>query len=1189
MKIKKFSRIIFIVTGTLISLQFIVCGKENGADKQKAVDMITARTMGLAYLEENKLPEAEKAFKQLIEIAPQEALGMANLGIVYIRMGNYEQAELNLQKALRLEPNDPEIQLNLAEIFLLTNRKKEAIQLLENSLNHNPNHIRTLFKLGQNFSRSEVLEKRKQGETMLDKVVAFLPANIAARLELIDLLLRNNKADSGLAHMEELRKQMPEFPAAANEFYDTSLQFMQQNNATKALPPFNIFKNIIKPTPLFRAGTDELTGMSGPLIGTPVVTFRKDLSLSTQSDQIVLETMKFTDVTSDAGLDVIPQLSINPSIPDHKPYTLAVADVDGDGTQDLYVSGWDKKNVRFMLWNDFGKYKNGINETGINHQGKDLQAIFADYDNDGYLDLYLVNDRKNVLYYHYKPRKFRDQALSAGVSGKGLGQAACFADFDHDGDLDIYQANSNQNQFFRNNLDGTFTEDSKRMGVAGNNTPSGETILGDFDDDGDLDFFVLNKDKASYLYTNLRQGRFADISAKSGLSTEEGTKHAVAGDYNNDGRLDLFILPQKDQSIKIFTNIDGNHFEEDNRSTEMKSILDRLNCQYVELFDFDNDGYLDLLITGEPKEQSSQNEKVLLFHNDGKGIFSDASHILPDHLPAGYQIVTADYNEDGDLDIYLSGYNGKIYLLRNDGGNANHYLKVQLVGLRTGSGKNNYFGIGAKVEVKSGDLYQSCFVSKPVSHFGLGSRAKADIVRVLWTNGVPQNLFEPGSDQALLEKQILKGSCPFLYAWNGEKFEFVTDVLWRSALGMPLGIMGGETAYAFPDPSEDYFKIPGDQLKEKDGKYLLQLTAELWETAYFDQVKLLVVDHPDSSEIYIDERFTPPPFPQLKIHKVNQKKYPVSIVDERGNDLRHLTDRKDNVYISNLRSDRHQGITHLHDLIIDLGPHNDNDPILLFLNGWLFPTDASINVAISQSNHTAVYPPLVQVKNHKGQWQTVMNNVSFPMGKNKTLILDLTNKFLTEDFQVRIRTTMQIYWDYIFYTTGYSDSPHQIQTLIPESADLHYRGFSRMYRKGGRYGPFWFDYSNVTKEPLWRDLVGYYTRYGEVRDLLTEQDSKYIITNAGDEISLEFDAGVVPKLKPGWKRDYIIYTNGWLKDGDLNTASGQTVEPLPFRGMSKYPYGNDETYPQNEEYKEYLETYNTRKVSTERLHNYLKN
>ena len=129
----------------------------------------------------------------------------------------------------------------------------------------------------------------------------------------------------------------------------------------------------------------------------------------------------------------------------------------------------------------------------------------------------------------------------------------------------------------------------------------------------------------------------------------------------------------------------------------------------------------------------------------------------------------------------------------------------------------------------------------------------------------------------------------------------------------------------------------------------------------------------------------------------------------------------------------------------------------------------------------------------------------------------------------------------------------------------------------------WFDYHDVSKEPMWRDLVGYYTRYGDVRELLFEPDSKYIITNAGDEITLEFDATRVPDLPPGWARDFIIYTNGWLKDGDLNTARGQTVEPLPFRGMSRYPYGSDESYPGDDDHRLYLKKYNTRKVTTDKL------
>jgi hypothetical protein len=136
-----------------------------------------------------------------------------------------------------------------------------------------------------------------------------------------------------------------------------------------------------------------------------------------------------------------------------------------------------------------------------------------------------------------------------------------------------------------------------------------------------------------------------------------------------------------------------------------------------------------------------------------------------------------------------------------------------------------------------------------------------------------------------------------------------------------------------------------------------------------------------------------------------------------------------------------------------------------------------------------------------------------------------------------------------------------------------------MYRKGGRYGPHWFDYSDVSTEPKWIDLEGYYTRFGDVTELLLAPDSKYVILNAGDEVSLEFDAASLPVLSEGWTRDYLVYSTGWLKDGDLNTATGQTVSPLPFHGMSQYPYGPDVSYPGDAEHQQYLRDYNTRKVT----------
>jgi len=257
----------------------------------------------------------------------------------------------------------------------------------------------------------------------------------------------------------------------------------------------------------------------------------------------------------------------------------------------------------------------------------------------------------------------------------------------------------------------------------------------------------------------------------------------------------------------------------------------------------------------------------------------------------------------------------------------------------------------------------------------------------------------------------------------------------------------------------------------------------------------------------------------------------------------------------------------------------------LYLNGWLYPTDASINVALSQSEQLKVVTPYLQVLDKDGNWQTVIENLSFPTGKNKTIVVDLTNKFLSANSLVRIRTNMEIYWDYIFYTIDDPNVEIRQTILQPVEADLHYRGFSRLYRKGGRYGPHWFDYKDVTTGQKWRDLIRTYTRFGDVQPLLLESDDLYIIMNSGDELTVKFDAATAPELMPGWSRDFLIFTDGWIKDGDLNTAYGKTVEPLPFHGMSSYPFGPNDEYPNDEKHRKYLKDYNTRQVTTDRFLN----
>ena len=1164
----------------LLAISFLLynCTQQKKKEPVSAAELISTKTLGLAYLEENQNEEAETQFLKLVDLDPTEALGYANLGIVYLRMGKYKQAEEWLQKAIKIDSEDPEIRLILAKVYEMSSRQQEAIEELEKAIKLAPDNIRALYSLTELYATSTNKEFLKNRFKYTSKLVEKAPGNIVPRLNLIDILIRDKKADAALEELEKLPKIFPEFPKEAVDYYDKTVVALQANNTEKASGSFMIFHNYLKVTSPYQAGILDLKGPGGSLVGSPVITFDKQKKSASGGDwKALLAAIKFTDITSSAGLDFATGDNSNSS----KTH-LAACDFDGDGDADLYAGYFDTKSKTYkhrLLINEWGVFKDGSEKAGISHNGTEYSAKFADYNNDGFIDLYIVKEGENKLYKNSGKGTFNDVTKKAKVGDTDGGNSSLFFDFDHDGDLDIFITKQNSNLLFRNNSDDTFLDYSKESNLAGEAVNSTDAKFADFDDDGDIDIFVTNSNSSNILYSNQRQGVFKDVTKEAGLINNGGTSSVTVGDYNNDGFPDIFTTSQKSGNCQLLKNLGNGTFIKDAESADLNKTLQNVRANDAVFIDFDNDGFLDLLVVGESNKKGSSG--VFLYHNDGAGKLFVVSHILPKDLISGEKIVTLDYNEDGDTDVAIVETNGSIRFLRNDGGNNNHFVKMKLVGLRTGSAKNNFFGIGAKVEIRAGNLYQTMVVTEPNIHFGLGSRTKADVIRILWTNGVPQNIFFPGTDQDLVEEQVLKGSCPFLYAWNGKEYNFVKDIMWRSALGMPLGIMGEDTKYASPAASVDYIKIPGEALKEKNGKYSIQITGELWETIYFDKLQLVALDHPDSVEVFVDERFTPPKNPDYKLFQVKEKLLPVSATDKIGTNLLPFITERDDNYISNMKPAKYQGVTEMTDLILDLGKINRSQDIHLFLNGWLFPSDASINFSISQSGEPKIVSPYIQAINNRGEWETIVDNISFPMGKDKTIIVDLTNKFPTSDTRIRIRTNMEIYWDHIYYSNKSVNAPVNSTTLTPEMADLHYRGFSRTYKKGGRYGPHWFDYSTVSTDQMWRDLEGNYTRFGDVLPLLTEADNMYIIMNAGDETSIEFSTQTLPELPAGWKRDFLIHSVGWVKDGDLNTASGNKVLPLPFHEMSRYPYSADEHYPQDAEHQNYLKEYNTRIVSTE--------
>ncbi|MDZ7694116.1 MAG: ASPIC/UnbV domain-containing protein [Balneolaceae bacterium] len=268
----------------------------------------------------------------------------------------------------------------------------------------------------------------------------------------------------------------------------------------------------------------------------------------------------------------------------------------------------------------------------------------------------------------------------------------------------------------------------------------------------------------------------------------------------------------------------------------------------------------------------------------------------------------------------------------------------------------------------------------PVVHFGLGTYEEAEMLRILWPNGSVQAEFaELGYGSKIFNEQLLKGSCPWIFTFNGDEMEFVTDFLWRTALGLRINAQGEASVIH----SIDWVKIDGDQLKPKNGYYDVRITAELWESHFFDHVSLKVVDHPRDSEVMVDERFVLPA-PEQQLYSM-QRLHPVEkALDQDRKDVTELVREKDGRYVDTFDLTPYQGLANEHYLEVEIdAPQNSEHPVYLVASGWVYPTDSSINVAISQGNRPAPHGIFLQVPDGNGGWKTVSDNLGFPAGKRK--------------------------------------------------------------------------------------------------------------------------------------------------------------------------------------------------------------
>jgi Tfp pilus assembly protein PilF len=1148
-------------------------------------DLYTTRMLGLSYLQRNELPQAESAFTKLTNLAPDDPLGYASLGLTYLQAGRYADAENQLRRARELDPASTEVGLALARLYSLTGRPSDARATLEKVRRDTVGNAHVLYALAElDAKQGDSASVRAYVDRLRDLLVVA-PANLVARLKLVDVFARQGQADSAIRQLEDVRRIPPEPPKLARIYLDSSIQLLRTRTSAEARRTLDRLLSLMEVTPAYQASLDDVKWPEGPIAGRSIITFapKNFISLHAVRERATVDLAKFTDVTNDVGFATEGGAASARSAAQAGPSALAAGDVDGDGTDDGFVSSWSsvaRRSIPHLYRVQSGFVRDNIDRSGIALPQGAAFATFADYDNDGWLDLFVIGvDGRGHLFRNTGSGAFVDVTTKAGVGDIKGARKAVFVDLDHDGDLDLLLIGNGPRTVYRNNLDGTFTDATASFGLSGGGEER-DVVFGDFDGDGRVDLFITSASGSNVLFHNGGAQRFTDVTATSGLATKGGSGAAAIGDYNNDGFLDLFVASTNGGDPTLWLNKGDGTFTHDARSGAVMQAIRKTTGSVATFVDYDNDGWLDLVVGGNSMAKGDGAGNLFLFRNDGTGKFLDRSTLIPASVrtSGASAIAVTDVDDDGDEDLALLDWAGAPKLLRNDFGNSNLAVNVQLKALRDGSGKNNALGVGARLELRAGEIYQTRVATGRTTHFGLGPHLKADVLRVEWPNGVPQTIYFPGGDQDVVEREMLKGSCALAYTWDGKRFRFVTDAMWRSALGMPLGLMGSTSAFAPAGASQEYLRIPGDALAPRDGRYVLQLTEELWETAYADEIRLLAVDHPDSVDVFVDERFVPPGPVKLRLFQIAQHFLPLSATDERGNDVLPALRETDDVFVSNLTPTKYQGVVERHDLVLDLGDVAGAPGSYLFLRGWIYPTDASINVALGQQSSIKISPPSLEVRDAKGRWKTPIASIGFPSGKNKTLIVDLAGKFPTADHHVRIRTNMQIYWDQAFVARDLANSAAKITTLQPLSADLHYRGFSRMYRKGGRYGPYWFAYDDVSKETPWRPIEGAFTRFGDVLPLLRSPDDMYVIMGPGDEATIQFDASSATALPKGWKRDFLLYSDGWIKDSDLNTAFGTTVGPLPYHGVKAYPFDPGEAYPTDSQHQRYLREYDTRVV-----------
>jgi tetratricopeptide (TPR) repeat protein len=1127
----------------------------------KVAEAAHLNNLGAAYMNQQLFEKGLKAFQDAAALDPKLKIARVNQGIALLNLARIETAKQLLEQAVKRDPNDPHAWFNLGLLYKNSDHPQDAVETFRHVIEIDANDADTRYFLGAAYVQ---IKQYPQAIETFQHALKLNPLHASAEFG----LARAYQQSGDLIHARE------------------HLQRFQYVTQKKLGAPISL-----------------AYGEQGKY------------SLAEESPAVVQKVpaqipVKFVDVTVQAGLITKADPSASDDLALYLGPGACFLDYDNDGKIDIFLPDNGAQGGMSLYHNlGNGKFEEVTKKAGLDPALHAIGCTAGDYDNDGATDLAVSFNKRVFLLHNEKNGTFKDVSEAAGIKSPvisdpnfpGFNVGLTFIDYDHDGDLDLYitrygdqpeldprksygmgtRVTGGWNSMWRNNGNGTFTEVTDTVGLRGA-TPSLGAVGTDYNNDRAVDIAVTGwgveiaggkspLTLGTSVYENPREGKFLKRELWSSPMPSMTVGVSIL-DFDHDGWMDTAFTHSDGRGVTLWRNNHGKSF--DQVALPSTSWVRGFG---VAAFDYDNDGWIDLVAVGETRDGKGE---VRLFRNLGPDGFKDVTAEVgldKIQLKDPRALITGDFDNDGATDLLITQNHGPAVLLKNEGGNKNNWLRLALKGLN-----DNKSAIGTKIELFSDGIRQKFEIAgsngylgqnSPYLTVGLGQAKEADIVRMLWPTGVLQDEIEVAGKraQAFTEIDRRGSSCPTLFVWDGRHYELVNDMIGAAVVGHWVG----PGARNIPRPTE-YVKIDRSVIREKNGKLSFRFMEPLEEVVYLDQVRLLAVDHPAAFDVYPNEYFASnPPFPPFKVVASRDAGPPAAAWDEHGHNV--LPDLLAHRYFGDFELLSFKGFTKLHSLELDLGEPYPGGPLWLLLHGEIEYFTATDMYAADQASIQGI-SPYVEALDAKGKWIRVSDDMGFPAGGPRTMTADLTDRLPRGTQRIRIWTNLQIYWNSILIDRAAQNQNVRLTPVPLERADLRFHGFP-LKIEGQPPGNVKYLYEKASPTGPYTRPAGTYTRYGDVRPLLSSLDDQFAVFGSGDEVALDFDPSKLPVLPKNWVRDYFFQANGYEKDRDFYAAEGNTVEPLPFRSMGMYPYPADKSFPLDDVHLNYLLNYNTRYMS----------